>query len=50
MLSMDAEDFYKNSFAKIKNSISQGPEIRQTRAKTKAKSRNEDIEAGSREF
>jgi hypothetical protein len=50
MLSMDAEDFYKNSFAKIKNSISQGTEKRQTRAKTRAKTRNEDIEAGSREF
>ena len=35
MLSIDAEDFYKNSFAKIKNQISQGTEKRQTRAKTR---------------
>ena len=35
MLSIDAEDFYKNSFNRVKNSISQGTEKRQTRAKTR---------------
>ena len=49
-MTMDAdyadEELYRNSFAKIKNSISQGTPKRQTRAKT----RNEDIEAGSVEF
>jgi hypothetical protein len=53
MLSIDPEDFYKNSFTRIKNLVAKGTPIRQTRAKTKAKSRIEDIEdveAGSREF
>jgi hypothetical protein len=40
------EELYRNSFAKIKNSISQGTPTRQTRAK----SRIEDMEAGSVEF
>jgi hypothetical protein len=40
------EELYVNAFNRIKNSISQGTPRRQTRAKT----RNEDIEAGSVEF
>jgi hypothetical protein len=50
MVSIDPEGFYRNSFDRIKNSISQGTEKRQTRSNTRAKSRNEDMEAGSREF
>ena len=50
MLSIDAEDFYKNSFNRIKNLVAKGTPIRQTRAKTRAKSRIEDMEAGSVEF
>ena len=40
------EELYVNAFNRIKNSISQGTPRRQTRAKT----RNEDMEAGSVEF
>jgi hypothetical protein len=50
ILRIDPEDFYKKSFTRIKNLVAKGTPIRQTREKTKAKSRNEDIEAGSREF
>jgi hypothetical protein len=50
MLSIDTdyakEELYVNAFNRIKNSISQGTPRRQTRAKT----RNEDMEAGSVEF
>jgi hypothetical protein len=47
-LTMDAdyagEELYRNSFTRIKNLVNMGTEKRQTRAKT----RNEDMEAGSR--
>ena len=46
-LSIDPENLYRNSFTKIKNLVNMGTEKRQTRAKTRAKTRNEDIEAGS---
>ena len=42
-LSIDPENLCRNSFAKIKNLVNSGTEKRQTRAKT----RNEDMEAGS---
>ena len=47
-LSIDPENLYRNSFTRIKNLVNMGTEKRQTRAKTRAKTRNEDIEAGSR--
>ena len=49
LLSIDPEGFYRNSFIKIRNSVNRGTEKRQTRAKARAKKRNEDIEAGSSE-
>jgi hypothetical protein len=44
------QELYVNAFNKIKKSISQGTPTRQTRAKTRLKTRNEDMEAGSVEF
>jgi len=52
LLFIDPKSLYRNSFFKIRNSINRGTETRQTRAKTRAKPRNEDIEdmeAGSRQ-
>ena len=52
LLFIDPKSLYRNSFNKIRNSVNRGTEKRQTRAKTRAKPRNEDIEdmeAGSRQ-
>jgi hypothetical protein len=49
LLFIDPDGFYRNSFNKIRNSVNKGTEKRQTRAKARAKTRNEDIEAGSSE-
>jgi hypothetical protein len=46
MLSIDAEDFYKNSFNRIKNLVKEG----RGKSQTRAKSRIEDTEAGSSYF
>ena len=45
-LSIDPEKLYRNSFTRIKNLVNMGTEKHQTRAKT----RIEDIEAGSRKI
>ena len=42
LLFIDPDGLYRNSFAKIKNSVNRGTEKRQTRAKARAKTRNED--------